>query len=201
MKGKFLNDVYGVDTPEAARDLYDDWSTTYDAEIAENGYATPGRVAEALARHMSDRAQPVLDFGCGTGLSGLALRRAGFEVIDGCDLSAEMLKGADDKECYRKTWQIAPGAGVPGGYAAITATGVISVGAAPIETYDILLDALDPGGLLALSFNDHALAEPRFEGKLRARVEDGTTRLLFQEYGTHLPGINLKSNVYVIEKM
>ena len=75
------------------------------------------------------------------------------------------------------------------------------VGAAPIEVFDTLLNALGPGGKFALSLNDHALADPQFEAKLRARIDDGSARLLFQEYSTHLPGIDLKSNVYVLEKL
>ncbi|MCG6903069.1 MAG: methyltransferase domain-containing protein [Rhodobacter sp.] len=197
---KFLNEVYDLASPDATRKLYDSWSASYDAEIAENGYATPARVAEALARHVADTSAPILDFGCGTGLSGVALKLAGFQVIDGADLSADMLKGAKAKGVYRKLWQVEAGAQVPAGYGAITATGVIGVGAAPPEAFDQIMAALAPGGRFALSFNDHALADPVFEGKLHSYTDTGKARLLFQEYGTHLPGIDLKSNVYVFEK-
>ena len=200
MTRKFLSDVYDLSTPDQTRALYDSWSASYDAEIAENGYATPGRVAEALARHAKNPVATILDFGCGTGLSGVALKLAGFAEIDGADLSADMLKGAAAKGVYRKLWQVEPGDPLPTGYSAITATGVIGVGAAPVQVFDLILDALAPGGLFALSYNDHALADPRFEAKLRQHIDAGNARLLFQEYGTHLPGIDLKSNVYVIEK-
>jgi len=199
-KQKFLTQVYDLDTPDATRELYDNWSASYDAEISENGYATPARVAEALSRHLSDKSSAILDFGCGTGLSGLALRSEGFTQIDGADLSADMLKGAAEKRAYHKLWQVELDDTIPSGYDAITATGVIGVGAAPIEVLDAILKALAPGGLFALSFNDHALADPQFEGRLRALLADGAARLLFQEYGPHLPGINLKSNVYVLQK-
>lgn len=201
MSDRFLDKVYGLETAEDARKLYDAWSGSYDAEVGENGYATPARLAEALARHASDRSAPILDFGCGTGLSGAALAAEGFTTIDGCDLSAEMLKGAADKGCYRRLWQVEANEPIPTGYATITATGVISIGAAPIALYDTLLAAVAPGGLIALSFNDHTLEDASYEAKLRARTDDGTTRLLFQEYGTHLPGIGLKSSVYVLEKL
>lgn len=201
MTQSFLTRTYDLTTPDETRAHYDRWAASYDAEIAENGYATPARIAEALARHTMDQTAPVLDFGCGTGLSGKALRAAGFTQIDGCDLSEDMLKGAEATGAYGRTWLVEDGDAIPTGYAAITATGVIGVGAAPVAVYDTILDALSPGGLFALSFNDHALGDPQFEGKLRARIADGTTRLLFQEYGVHLPGIALKSNVYVLEKL
>lgn len=201
MADPFLSKVYDLATPQETRALYDRWATSYDDEITQNGYATPARIAEALARHLPDRSARVLDFGCGTGLSGRALQAAGFDRIDGCDLSADMLKQAEACGIYETLWQVEDGDAIPGGYAAITATGVIGVGAAPASVYDLILAALPPGGLCALSFNDHALADPAFDGKLRARIADGGTRLLFQEYGPHLPGIDLKSNVYVVEKL
>jgi predicted TPR repeat methyltransferase len=53
----------------------------------------PHRIAAALKPYVqpSDR---ILDFGCGTGLSGLALQNAGFTNIDGLDISAPMLEKA-----------------------------------------------------------------------------------------------------------
>ena len=197
---KFLDQVYDLSTPDETRALYDDWADSYDAEVAGNGYVTPGRVAEALARHMPRHDLPVLDFGCGTGLSGAALTQVGFSMLEGADLSADMLKRAEARGIYRKLWQVEPGAAIPQGHSAIVATGVIGVGAAPVEVFDTIMQALATGGLFALSYNDHALADPVFEGKLRGYTDTGKARLLFQEYGPHLPGIDLKSNVYVLEK-
>jgi predicted TPR repeat methyltransferase len=69
----------------------------------------------------------VLDFGCGTGLSGEALAAARVSrCIDGADVSAEMLEGARDKGVYRQLLKLDPEAplpGRPGAYAAVTAAG------------------------------------------------------------------------------
>jgi len=204
MTDRFLNKVYDARTADETRDLYDAWSTGYDSEVAENGYATPRRVAEALYAHLPGSVAPILDYGCGTGLSGLALKLAGFDRIDGADLSPEMLVQAQAKTVYRQLWQVgsedAP-PGNPGDYAAITAIGVIGAGAAPISLLDRLMAHLDTGGLLAFSFNDHALADSANEGRVNEHVDTGSARLLMQEYGPHLPGLNLKSTVYVLEKL
>jgi len=203
MTDAFLDKAYTARTAEETRQLYDDWAASYEAEIARNGYATPGRCAEALAAHMTDTALPILDFGCGTGLSGLALKLAGFETIDGVDLSADMIARAQGKNAYRKLSQIEPDAAVPGAqgaYAAIAAIGVIGAGAAPISTFDLILNSLGPGGKFVLSFNDHALEDPINEGRIAEWCDCGAARLLFKEYGDHLPGIGVKANVYVLEK-
>jgi len=200
MSKGFLDKVYDARSADETRDLYDDWAASYEAEVAEHGYVTPRRCAEALASASADLAAPILDFGCGTGLSGLAFRAAGFSAIDGVDLSPEMLEVARSKGIYRALSPIKAGAPVPAGYAAIAAVGVIGAGAAPISVLDTMLDALAPGGLLVLSFNDHALEDPQNEGRIDAHVSAGNVVLKSREYGDHLPGINLKSNVYVFEK-
>ncbi|MEP3844896.1 MAG: methyltransferase domain-containing protein [Paracoccaceae bacterium] len=200
----FLDKVYAARDAASTRDLYDDWAATYDAEVGGNGYATPGRCAKALKQFTQDLSQPILDFGCGTGLSGLALRLAGFETIDGVDLSAEMLQSAEEKGVYRTLSQIEAGAALPfadGAYDTIAAIGVIGAGAAPISVFHVLMRKLPIGGKLVFSFNDHALDDPANEGGLSEWTDTGAGRLLFEEHGDHLPGINLGSNVYVVERL
>ena len=55
--------------------------------MAASRYATPVRIAAAL-RQMASPGDPILDYGCGTGLSGAALREAGFALVDGTDNAA-----------------------------------------------------------------------------------------------------------------
>lgn len=201
MTDKFLHKVYDARTADETRDLYDAWSASYEAEVAENGYATPGRCADALAQFLTDKDAPILDFGCGTGLSGLALKLAGFTTIDGVDLSADMLAQAESKQAYRSLTQIAPDAPITGDYQAIAAIGVIGAGAAPISTFDLIMKALPKGGYFVLSFNDHALSDPVNEARIAEWCDCGAASLLFKDYGPHLPGLDMKSNVYVLEKL
>lgn len=199
----FLDRVYDARDVESTRALYDDWSASYEAEVAENGYVTPGRCADALALHLKDKAAPILDFGCGSGLSGLALTLAGFKTIDGVDLSSEMLALAQAKNIYRSLVQIEPDTlfdHQPGDYAAIAAIGVIGAGATPITVFHRLMQGLGPGGLIVLSLNDHALDDPANDSALNEWLDCGAARLLFKEHGPHLTKIGLKACVYIIEK-
>lgn len=202
MTRKFLDIVYEY-IGKGVADFYDDWAATYEAEVAENGYVTPGRCARALARHLKQPDAPILDFGCGTGLSGLALRAEGFSTIDGIDLSAEMLEQARAKGIYRTLTQV-DGAGPlpvqPGDYQAIAAIGVIGPGAAPLAVFDTLTGLLARGGFMTFSYNDHALRDPTYEARLNEYVDVGALRLLHREYGPHLPTRNIHAMVYVVEK-
>lgn len=181
--------------------LYRDWAATYDADVLGSGYVTPTRAASALAPYLSD-GDAILDFGCGTGLSGKALRDAGLGPVDGTDITPEMLELARAKELYRRLWLSEPGHldVAPGTYAAILAAGVVSLGAAPPDTLDLLLDALAPGGLLAFSYNDPTLADRSYTEKLDRLLAGGGARLLFREHGPHLPEKGMGSDVILLCK-
>ncbi|NVO55198.1 methyltransferase domain-containing protein [Rhodobacteraceae bacterium B1Z28] len=203
MSDKFFKSTYDLETPEDTQEHYQKWAATYEDEVAAQGYATPGRVAEALWSQQPQAQTPVLDYGCGTGLSGLALHAAGFLVIDGMDPTPNMLEVAAAKGVYRtlSSFEITdPAPLTQDAYTAITAIGVIGTGAAPPETLDLLMHALPKGGMLAFSYNDHTLADHSYTTRLNDWLDMGAARLLFREYGPHLPGMNLKSDVYVIEK-
>jgi predicted TPR repeat methyltransferase len=203
MTKKMLQNAYGLDSGEATRGFYNEWAATYDDEVAENGYITPDRCATALASFVSDPTEPLLDVGCGTGISGAALRGHGFTTLDGCDFSAEMLKLATDKGVYRKLHNTDLEAPFPfeqGAYANIAAIGVLNPGHAPASTFDEIVALLNPGGHFVFSLNDHAMADKSYETRIMEHVDTGSVSLLFSEYGDHLPKIDLKSNVYVVRK-
>ncbi len=190
---------------EETVEVYRDWAATYDDDLAGRGYHTPRRIAAMLGRYLPPGG-PVLDFGCGTGISGAELALMEFAPIDGTDITDRMVEIARTKGIYRKLWVGEPGAvpANPGKYRAIAAAGVISLGAAPPETLDLLIEALAPGGLIALSFNDPTLADGSYDAHLEARVADGAVTVLDRAHGPHLGemgrGSEMGSDVMVLRR-
>lgn len=179
--------------------IYQEWAADYDADVMGSGYATPKRLAEALA-DLADPKTTLLDFGCGTGLSGQALRDAGFQTIDGTDITPEMLEKANDKGIYRKTWLSDPGAlnFAQGEYAVIVAAGVVSLGAAPPETLEQLIAKILPGGFLAFSYNDPTLADQSYTDALGAILANGQAEVVHRAHGPHLPDKGMGSDVIIL---
>ena len=197
----FFDHAYGLETAEETAAHYARFAETYEASMRENGYATPARCAEALQKAGVEARTPILDIGCGTGLSGEALQRAGYEFLDGTDFSAEMLTVARSKGLYRALTQ--------GGlddlsddsrYAAAVAVGVFSPGHAPASLIDDVLERLEPDGIFVFSLNDHAIAQGSYEGRIHELLDTGGAELLLREYGEHMPGQDVKAWVLVLRR-
>ncbi len=83
--------------------IYDEWSDTYDADVASWGYEVPDRLAIRLATHRTPASAPlVFDAGCGTGQSGLALAAAGFDRLVGADVSPASLERARSHRVHER---------------------------------------------------------------------------------------------------
>ena len=65
-----LDSVYAADTPEALARAYAAWAATYDSETASLGYLLPFLITAWVTRYVPAGEGPLLDAGCGTGLSG-----------------------------------------------------------------------------------------------------------------------------------
>ncbi|MCV6594801.1 MAG: methyltransferase [Silicimonas sp.] len=188
---------------EETREIYRNWASDYDRDVGEWGYATPPRLALALRLSGANVEKGVLDFGCGTGLSGMALAAVGFQVIDGTDITPEMLAQAEARGCYRQVWRGEPGSlghiGA-GDYPAIAACGVVSLGAAPPETLEMLVEAMAPGNLLGFSYNDATLADRGYTDALDRVCLRPDMELVFEEHGPHLPAKEIGSTIYVLKR-
>jgi predicted TPR repeat methyltransferase len=99
----YLRRAYTLVDADAARVLYDEWASTYDAELtgAAQGYVGPELAARTVVAEAGVDGE-ILDAGCGTGLVGIALAAAGAKDIDGVDLSPGMLARAKATGVYRR---------------------------------------------------------------------------------------------------
>jgi predicted TPR repeat methyltransferase len=190
-------------TVEETQEIYRNWAGDYDKDVAEWGYATPPRVALALRLAGANTDKSVLDYGCGTGLAGMALTAVGFQTVDGTDISPEMLAQAEARGAYRQVWLGQPGSlghiGL-GDYPTICACGVVSLGAAPPETLELLVGAMTHGNYLGFSYNDATLADRGYTDALDRACLIPEIELVFEEHGPHLPAKDIGSTVYVLKR-
>lgn len=200
----FFDKAYSVKSTEETRAMYDRWSKVYDQDLKSGDYQQPVRCAGALKTQLHDASAAILDVGCGTGLSGLALREAGYTQIDGCDLSNGMLEKAAALGIYKRLFACdlnkPPLDAADTSYDAITAVGVFSFGHVMADAVDEFLRVLKSGGILVIGLNDHFYEEGSLTKKLESLEGSGQLEILKREHGEHIPKNDLKGWVLTMKK-
>jgi len=187
---RYFQHAYKLRTSEQTKELYAKWAEVYDQEVdVEGGYRQPERCAKALADVMSDKSLPVLDVGCGTGLSGLALKQAGFESLVGCDLSIQMLEKAALTGCYGRLFETDLNQPPIPVLSASMLVGVFSFGHVAPSAIDEFLRILETGGKFVIGLNDHFYNEGTFPAKLDALRKSGNIAILSKHHGLHLKNV------------
>ena len=98
-EGLNVDDAYSLETPEDNRRLYKRWASLYDSEfIEQHGYVYHENVVSAFLDAGGSAGGAILDVGCGTGVVGIALGDVGERIVDGIDISPEMLDVARTKK-------------------------------------------------------------------------------------------------------
>jgi len=101
MKSPLEDTIWGASygSVAAVQAAFDRFGPEYHQAILASG--APEGAAQALMPHLLPDAQGI-DFGCGSGVLGIALRNAGLrQPLDGLDLSPVMLGLARETGCYR----------------------------------------------------------------------------------------------------
>ena len=200
----YYDKVYDIGEDET-KDFYAVWAKTYDEELVDGfGYIQPERCGDAMARFVPDRSARVLDMGCGTGLVGTVLRSRGYEAVDGCDYSPEMLEQAARTEAYDHLFEIDlndhPLAIGEGTYDVIVAVGIFSFGHVHATVIDEVLRLLPSGGIFITCVNEVWWAEGSLEAKIAEIETDGSAVIELRELGPHVPAHDVDGWVIVARK-
>jgi predicted TPR repeat methyltransferase len=200
-----LEQVYSAKTDTELTRAYASWSGEYDRETAASGYCLPFLIAAWVARYVPRDAGPLLDAGCGTGLSGPYLKALGYQSIEGLDFSTEMLAIASTRNAYGELTQAALGGPLPwadGHFAAFFSTGVFTEGHAPASSLDELARITRAGGHAVFTVRDVVLERGGFLAKFSELETAGRWRLLeesqpFRAFAIDEPDVLVK--VFVFE--
>jgi len=185
-----LRRAYGVEDTADVVALYRDWAARFEADtVGRLGYVAPALVAAAFESAWPDRTAPVVDLGCGTGLAGEALAARGYEIVDGLDISPEMLVQARAKGVYRT---LAVGdltarlAARDGAWAAGVCVGTFTHGHVGPDSLGEALRVVAPGGVLVLTVNDGVWDDLDYPSALDALAASGTAKAVAVDRADYL---------------
>ena len=160
-----LDSVYGAGSPDALGDAYAAWAASYDSETASLGYLLPFLIAAWVTRYVPAGEGPLLDAGCGTGLTGPQLRALGYHDLVGLDLSDDMLKVAAGRQAYGELKKAMLGGPLPWPdrhFRAFFSTGVFTIGHAPASGLHELVRITKSGGHAIFTVRDQVLDKGGF---------------------------------------
>ena len=176
-----LDDAYSLKTPADNVALYRNWAETYDTEFArDRGYQYPQQIADILSLHSNAYDTPVLDVGSGTGLVALTMREHpnidSQLVIDGVDISPEMLEVSKQKRLYRQLFEadLTQSVDLPKNhYRAVVSAGTFTHGHVGPEALKKLLPLCCSTALFVIGINGTAFDRYHFGSHLAALQADG----------------------------
>lgn len=169
--------------PQKVRDYYENWASTYDADVGEAEYSGPRIAARLLSEQLPLAESELLDAGCGTGQVGIELQARGFTRIDGFDLSESMANMARAGGAYREVRggvdMLQAAAAYAGkSYDAVLSIGVFTLGHVPPEALRVLLELITTDGILILSTRSYYYEQTNFQQVVDAVVGEGRIELL-----------------------
>ena len=174
---RLLHRAYSLGAPDTHIDFYRDFAELYDTTYAASlGYIYPLAIASVLSGQQRPEGA-ILDIGCGTGLVAAAVRKAEpGAVVDGVDISPDMIDKAREKGDYRSLMQAdltADYSHVPTDYAAIVSAGTFTFGHLGPELIPGMVGLCRSGAVAALGVNSIYFAEQGFRSVLDALEADG----------------------------
>lgn len=188
--------------------LYDDWASTYDEDLtdASHGYVGPMEAAKAIAKHSDKSNLLILDAGCGTGLSGVAVRDVlgKSATIDGIDLSKGMLDIARKKNVYRnlkpadlsKPIELADGT-----YDVVVCVGTMTEGhVGPVPALQEFVRVLKAGGLVVATIKETVWAEDGYEAEVNRLKGAGSVMVVSTDSVPYRQAQGVNANLLIMTK-
>ena len=173
------------DRQRRGRTRYDTFAETgsVDETFEQWGYVGPQTAAAIMLNYVPTDGR-VLDAACGSGLTGVALARLGYAVVEGIDISARLLEIAETTGAYRRLrrvdMQSLPLPFDDDSFDAVSFIGALTY----FETADILRElsrVVRSGGHVVFSQRDDLMRERDYGAQLRALEDSGVWHRV---YGT-----------------
>lgn len=167
---RLLAGAYELGDAESHRRYYADFAEHFDTAFAEElGYLTPAGIARHHAKMRAPKGA-ILDVGCGTGLVAEEILKLDADaVVDGVDISAEMLAKARGKRLYRDLMEAdltADFGHLPGGYAGLVSAGTFTLGHLGPQPIGRLLSHCTKGAAAVIGINTRHFEAEGFAGAM-----------------------------------
>ena len=193
-------DLDDEDNAAKIKRIYQAWADSYDADNDDElGTVSQPTMVELYSQFETDKSLHLLDAGCGTGLVGAHLQKAGFTHFDGTDISDEMLAHAKGRG-YGRLFTSNLTQRLPlddDSYEGCLCVGVFTHGHVGPNALDELTRITKKGGLIGFTVNEDIYDDYAFDAAITALVESGKWALKLHQKSDYMVKKNVKG-LYVI---
>lgn len=144
-------------SPDFVAGVFDGYSESFDEHLTGTlGYVGPRILGRLLDGLSDDRGRRAVDLGCGSGLSGVELRRFA-DHLTGVDLSGRMLERARERGLYDELYKAEVVSWLRGnrsGFDIAMAADVTSYIGDLAPFFEAVSEVLSPAGLLAMTVHE-----------------------------------------------
>ncbi len=184
-----------TDSGAQLKSIYADWADSYDDDNDNKlGTVSQPQTVALLSRYFDNRDGRILDVGCGTGLVGQHLAKAGYRHFDGADISTDMMRFAEARG-YENLFLLKDGAPLPvedNSYGATLCVGVFTHGHIGPEGLAEILRVTRPGGVICFTVNEGVWDSGGFESAIARHCEIGDWHVLEQEKRDYMTNENVR---------
>ena len=163
-----LQNAYDLKSPDDNIKLYSVWAETYDISFIDDmQYELHFAVAEEFV--LNGGKGLILDVGAGTGAVAEALLQKAKYCIEATDISEEMLKVADSKNIYKRSFFSDLTKEIPvtnSSYDGVVSSGTFTHGHVGPSSISELVRITKPGGLITISINEKHWISLNFESEV-----------------------------------
>ena len=170
-----LKGAYNLITPDDNKKYYEGFAPFYDSVFVKDlGYTYPTVVANLLVEKFTIDG-PICDIGCGTGLVANEIKKkAPNAVIDGVDISQDMIQISREKNLYRNLLELNledPLDSLLQDYSAVVSAGTFTHGHLGSETLKHLISHFNSGTKFVIGINFDHYHSKGFEKQLNFLIE------------------------------
>ena len=163
-----LQNAYDLKSPDDNIKLYSVWAETYDISFIDDmQYKLHFALAEEFV--LNGGKGLILDVGAGTGAVAEALLQKAKFCIEATDISEEMLKVADSKNIYKRSFFSDLTKEIPvtnSSYDGVVSSGTFTHGHVGPSSISELVRITKPGGLITISINEKHWISLNFESEV-----------------------------------
>ena len=170
--------AYSLSSPDDNRKYYEGFAPFYDSVFVKDlGYTYPSVVANLLVEKVKIDG-PICDIGCGTGLVASEIKeKVPNAVIDGVDISKEMIQISREKNIYRNLLELNledPLDNLLKNYSAVVSAGTFTHGHLGPDALNGLISHFNSGTKFVIGINFDHYHLKGFEKKLKALLNSNT---------------------------